>query len=667
MPTFFSRKYMRGKPQRTERLVGAFVLGLLAFIVFAFLLTGGLFAGLVNRSPALKAARDFLGISDKPLFVVAPENLKPPHASHELRVAEAMLPVLEGWKREQVAVGAPEVLPGGFERGCVYTAEYTGPGRQTVSISDLGTPEAAFGVWRAIRPANARRINVGVGGWCDPEGGATAFWAGRYLTEIKSQTGLDPEQAEAFARSIAAVQIHYGGPFWAEAVLPAEERVEDSLRYCRKAGLGLEELADLWTADYPAGVTLGVMRPKSPEAVLAALRTRFEKAGPAGEGSESDTAGAPVPDVMAALGQDIAAGRHDGRLMIACSAGPYVFVATGEQAEPILTLAKAMRERWAGGAGEAVAVASGAGPAVPKAGGAARFAEVEGGDVQPPTKIERFTDNLYEKIDGREGQYRAFGFVELRFGQYQDTRRQQTYDVYLYDMGQPNNAMGIYMAEKSEGAQAIPVGQEGYLSGANAYFYKGKYYVNVLGPSEGDQAAAENARRIAVAIAETIADTGKKLWADALLPREGRLELKYQPESALAHDFLDRFFFATYKLEGVEFKMFIHKAPGADEAKALFAKYAEEAPKYDTLVSRESSDGGETIVTESMGAYTVAFHKGPYFAGVTDCKDRERAIQQAAAFCKTLNADDKGEPAPAGAAPKDESPSEAEGGDEYGY
>jgi len=41
MPTLFSRKYMRGKPKRTEKLVGAFVLGLTGFIIAAFLLTSG--------------------------------------------------------------------------------------------------------------------------------------------------------------------------------------------------------------------------------------------------------------------------------------------------------------------------------------------------------------------------------------------------------------------------------------------------------------------------------------------------------------------------------------------------------------------------------------------------------------------------------------------------
>lgn len=533
MPTLFSRKYMGGKPKRTERLVGAFVLVLLAFIIGAFLLTGGLFAGLVDGSSALRAAKGVFGISERPLFVPAPENLKPPPPPHELRVAQMMLPVLpEPWTRSEVSAAGNTMagLPVGFEAVQVYSAGYAGgAGEYAAQIADMVLPETAAGAWQAMTPVGARPLAIGRGGWIDADGRRAVFWAGRYLTQLSGQGSGDADQLEALARSLAAVQLNYGGPFVAES-------------------------------------------------------------------APADTPAAPAPKA---------------------------------------------------------------------AGGAARFAEVKGGDVQPPVKIERFTDNLYEKIDGREGQFRAFGFVELRFGQYQDVRRRTSYDVYIYDMGQANNALGIFTAERSEGAEPLAVGQGAYLSGTSAYFHKDKYYVNVLGPADGDKPEAQVAERIATAIAETIAGGGGKLWADALLPAEGRAgPLRYQTTSALSQDFLERFFFCKYTIGGASLEMFIHKAPGAAEAKALFAKYAEEAPKFDHLVSRKPSDGGETVVTEMGGVYTVAFHKGPYFAGVTECKDREVAVKQAAGLCAKLNANDPGEPFEPKAATKGES---SEGGGGHGY
>ena len=51
--SLFSRKTMRGKPGRTEKAIGALILVLLALVVGTFLLTGGLLARVVGRSPLL--------------------------------------------------------------------------------------------------------------------------------------------------------------------------------------------------------------------------------------------------------------------------------------------------------------------------------------------------------------------------------------------------------------------------------------------------------------------------------------------------------------------------------------------------------------------------------------------------------------------------------------
>src|SRR6478672_6777620 len=95
MPSFFARRYMRGQPRRTERLVGAFVLVLLAVIVGLFALTGGLFANVVHRVPLLTKAKDAIGISETPLFVADPKNAKPRAPSHAVQEAMSLLPDLK--------------------------------------------------------------------------------------------------------------------------------------------------------------------------------------------------------------------------------------------------------------------------------------------------------------------------------------------------------------------------------------------------------------------------------------------------------------------------------------------------------------------------------------------------------------------------------------------
>jgi len=83
---------------------------------------------------------------------------------------------------------------------------------------------------------------------------------------------------------------------------------------------------------------------------------------------------------------------------------------------------------------------------------------------QAPQRASRYTpDNLYIKINGRADIYLQFRVVSLVFGSYAhalDSKR--TIDIYWYDMGQPENAQGIYRAEAPPDADKVDIGREGY-------------------------------------------------------------------------------------------------------------------------------------------------------------------------------------------------------------
>ena len=61
----------------------------------------------------------------------------------------------------------------------------------------------------------------------------------------------------------------------------------------------------------------------------------------------------------------------------------------------------------------------------------------------------------------------------------------QFIDVYLYDMGQPAQAFGVFSVERTEGLPAVPLGREGYRAEASYFFWKGRYYVQVLASGKG--------------------------------------------------------------------------------------------------------------------------------------------------------------------------------------
>jgi hypothetical protein len=61
-------------------------------------------------------------------------------------------------------------------------------------------------------------------------------------------------------------------------------------------------------------------------------------------------------------------------------------------------------------------------------------------------------DNLYEKINGREGYYKSYGFERLWFVTLERTDDPAVFvDVEAYDMGTASNALGAYAGERPQG------------------------------------------------------------------------------------------------------------------------------------------------------------------------------------------------------------------------
>lgn len=267
------------------------------------------------------------------------------------------------------------------------------------------------------------------------------------------------------------------------------------------------------------------------------------------------------------------------------------------------------------------------------------FPEMPGAGWTSPDAIKRFDqETLYEKIDGKAGMFIAYLFAGLEFATYQKTDKGWPFDVYVYDMSEPLNAFGVYRVERSPEAAVRPLGREGYTSGASVFFWKGKYYVNVMGPPDQPEAAGA-AEQIAAAVEKTISDDGKSFWAQTVFPAANQKKgsFSYKSTDALGYSFVRQLFLAEYAVDGKTYQLFIHRAADDAAAKALFAKYAEAVQKYNKVVSRKPSKGGEMLLSESLGVFEAGFYTGALFGGVTECPDAALAEKQATAFCEGLD------------------------------
>ncbi len=543
----------RGRvPSFKERGIGLLILALLVLVVFTFLLSSGLFAGVVQSVSALQRLKGLIGLSEDRLFDIPAGTLASAAPPAEIEIARRLLSApsqgkegngryaayavsagetVEAVREMEGPAGGSKVIVRAQEQPDALGKEAAGLGTGWIyehrplakdagfllRVVDIGHPSNAEKLAAARKPADAKPLGLGRGGWMDEKNGACGFWSGRYYTEVSlaeaAEVGPIPMgELRQIATELAANQLVYGAEVEPAAPTPKE------------------------------------------------------------------TSATPTPAVARV----------------------------------------------------------------------ADFAPLPGGQALPPSKIDRFTDNLYEKIDGKEGMFRAFHFVELRFGQYTSARSQEPFDVYIYDMGEPVNAFGVYMGERSPTARAWSLGRDAYVSGTSAYFCKDKYYVNVLGPPEGGDDKLEVSKAIAAAIAATIPDADEPFWVEQYLPAEGRTpnSLKYEATSGLGYDFIQQMFRAEYQVEGGTFQIFVMRTADAAAAREVFDKYVEATAKYDKVLSRETDAQGQKMIGESLGVYSVAFTKGVFFGGVTECEDQALAVRQAEAFRARLPADPEGAIAP---------------------
>lgn len=100
----------------------------------------------------------------------------------------------------------------------------------------------------------------------------------------------------------------------------------------------------------------------------------------------------------------------------------------------------------------------------------------------PPTQFDEST--LYEKINGREGYYKAFGFRRLHcLGLQAGT---DTIDIELFDLGDAANAFGAWAGELAEATPTIHTTPTGwsYQTRNGGFLAQGRYYARLIGSDE---------------------------------------------------------------------------------------------------------------------------------------------------------------------------------------
>ncbi len=273
---------------------------------------------------------------------------------------------------------------------------------------------------------------------------------------------------------------------------------------------------------------------------------------------------------------------------------------------------------------------------------AALLPTVPGGEWSAPDPVATYNPgNLWEKINGRAEQYLAFDFERLVFGTYRlATRPAAAVDVYVYRMGEPVKAFGIFQAERPEHPQKIDLGQDGYRGAGSVFFIKGRHYVQIIA-GEGAGVSDAQLMSLAKAVEPSLPDEGGGIWAEQMLPREGRVEgsFAYHARTAFNLDFLDDVFAADYEAGSQRLTLFVHRAADAEAAGRLMEQYRDYIGKLGRVTADESLAEGRILTGDFGEEFDVVFTRGRYFGGATAASDAAAARARALALRDSVPAE----------------------------
>lgn len=254
----------------------------------------------------------------------------------------------------------------------------------------------------------------------------------------------------------------------------------------------------------------------------------------------------------------------------------------------------------------------------------------EGWEANGP--VERYiVKNMYDKINGRSELFMSYGVTGLTCVSLSDADDASRYvDIFLYDMTTAPGAFGVFSVERWPGNEAADLGREGYRTGTDLFFWKGRYYATIIGSGEE---VAEDQLAIAKKLADRLSDEGETPWGFDVLPTGERLPetLQYFMVDALSLDFLEDTFTAEYDWAEESVKVFVSKQQDEEAAMKSSAAFKQYMQDYGSEVQHRDFKGYLVTSADMGGGYFDAvFRKGGYVAGVSGVPDRDTAIESAA-------------------------------------
>ncbi len=246
--------------------------------------------------------------------------------------------------------------------------------------------------------------------------------------------------------------------------------------------------------------------------------------------------------------------------------------------------------------------------------------------------------NLSDKINGKAGLYLSAGFKRLESQRFKTDRDSTAWmEVFIYDMGNTENAFSVYSAQQRDDGKPAGLGQFSYRTQNAIYWVHGPYYLEIIGstPAEENMTAMQ---LFAEAFKSNVKVETKSMAERDLFPSTGldQNSIVLIAQDAFGYQGFDRVYIAEYKIEGAELTAFISRRKTPLQAENLASAYHRFLLAFGGEKQASSPLIANASVVMILDTYEVIFSQGPYTAGVREATDPAQAIELAVTLKESL-------------------------------
>jgi len=256
-------------------------------------------------------------------------------------------------------------------------------------------------------------------------------------------------------------------------------------------------------------------------------------------------------------------------------------------------------------------------------------------NMLPMSLSESFNkDNLSEKINGKAELYLSAGFQNLSCQRFKKPDDPDSWlEVFIYDMGNIENAFAVYSVQKREGFIPLQLSGYSYKTENALFFVSGRHYVEITSSKVSGSlmdsmlSFTKDFIKKTRAVEKIIPDT-------KIFPAENLDEnsIVLFPSNAFGFDRFNMIFAADYKTEKGRIKAFFSRRRNKAEAAELAKSYSDFLSSLGGREIKSDTGFGNIRIIEIMDAYELIFTNGPFLAGIHSAENLKEAEKLASAL-----------------------------------